>query len=267
MNSRLSVFIPAYNEEGNLEATVQELRIALLSQADLTYEIVIVNDGSVDRTGAIADTLASKDPTIRVVHNPQNLGLAQTFWVGARAARFEYVGWIPGDNGFPAESLKRWVAPLGSADLVHTYLMNTEVRYLSRRIVSRAYTRMMNALFKLNLKYYNGIQIYRRDLLLAVTTHSSGFAMLSEVLVKLLARGSTYTEVGLNMQERVQGQSKAVKLQNIVDVMLTVIRLFIEIKFIYRSRYRSRGVKLPWNPPLVAGTAGESLQSEQGPSL
>ena len=251
MNRQLSVFIPAYDEEGNIEDTVRELRTALDAQVDLTYEIIIVNDGSTDRTGEIADALARADPAIRVVHNPQNLGLAKTFWVGVHAAKCEYIGWIPGDNGFPAASLKKWLAPLGQADLIQTYLLNTEVRYLNRRLVSKAYTLTMNALFGLNLKYYNGIQICRRDIFLSVTTHADSFALLSEVLVKLISRGCSYIEVGLNMQERAQGQSKAVKLQNIWDVMLTVVRLVIEIKFIYRSRYRSRGEKLPWDPAVV----------------
>jgi dolichol-phosphate mannosyltransferase len=248
VNRSLSVFIPAYQEEGNIEATVCELRAALQGQEALTYEIIIVNDGSTDRTGAIADTLAQTDPTIRVVHNPQNLGLARTYGVGALATKYEYIGWIPGDNGFPAESLKKWLAPLGHADLIQTYLLNSEVRYLNRRLISIAYTKTMNLLFGLNLKYYNGIQICRRDLLLGVTTHSDGFALLSEILVKLLTQGSSFVEVGINMQERLQGQSKAVRLHNILDVLLTMLRLFLEIKFIYRRRYHSRGQRIAWPP-------------------
>jgi glycosyltransferase involved in cell wall biosynthesis len=267
MNNRLSIVVPAYNEEGNLEDTLAELRTALQSR-HIDYEIIIVNDGSQDRTGALAEALASADPRVRVLHNAVNLGLAKTFWVGIREARSDYVGWIPGDNGFPASSLERWLAPLGQADLIQTYLLNAEVRYVGRRIISRGYTRAMNALFGFDIKYYNGIQIYRAELINSVTTHSDGFALLSEILVKLLAKGSSYIEVGINMQERVQGQSKAVRLKNILDVLKTVMRLFIEIKVVHRQRYRLRGVKRPWPPQAVAtDLAVGNMDAEYGQSL
>jgi dolichol-phosphate mannosyltransferase len=254
MSNRISVFIPAYNEEANITDTVQELRTALHSRS-LEYEIIVVNDGSTDRTGQIIDVLSCEDSRIRAIHNAKNLGLAQTFRAGARAARFEFVGWIPGDNCFPAASLKQWLAPIGQADLIQTYFLNTEVRYIGRRVVSRAYTKTMNALFGLNLKYYNGIQIYRRELIQNVESSSDGFALQSEILVKLMAMGSTYIEVGIKIQERLQGQSKAVKLKNILDVIKTVIRLFFEIKLIHRGQYRSRGVKMQWHPPQATAQA------------
>ena len=268
MNKRLSVFIPAYNEEGNIEATVFELRTAL-HVLPLEYEIIIVNDGSSDRTGEIAEAMSRADSRVRVVHNPKNLGLAKTFRIGAQSARFEFVGWIPGDNGFPAASLEQWLAPVGQADLIQTYLSNMEVRYIGRIVISRAYTKTMNALFGLNLRYYNGIQVYRKELIQNVESHSDGFALQSEILVKLLAMGNSYVEVGLKMQERVQGESKAVKLKNILDVIKTVIRLFFEVKLIHRSRYHSRGVKLPWipQPSAVAGAPlGAAVVAKYGQS-
>lgn len=268
MSNRLSVFIPAYNEEGNIEATVGELSSALQSLA-IDYEIIIVDDGSRDRTAHIIEALAAGDSRIRAIHNPRNLGLAKTFLVGARASRFEYVGWIPGDNGFPADSLKHWLIPLGNADLIQTYLLNAEVRYLGRRMISRAYTRTMNALFGLKIKYYNGIQIYRRDLIQSVPTHSDGFALLSEILVKLLASGNSYIEVGIKMQERVQGESKAVKFKNILDVLKTVVRLLIEIKITHRKVYHARGVQRPWPPatfPAESGLGG-GLSDGEGREL
>jgi glycosyltransferase involved in cell wall biosynthesis len=260
---RLSVFIPAYNEEGNLEATVRELVSALHARA-IEYEIILVNDGSKDRTPAIIDALAAGDARIRAIHNPCNLGLAKTFLVGAHAARYEYVGWIPGDNGFPSSSLEQWLAPLGKADLIQTYLLNAEVRYVSRRLISRAYTRAMNLLFGLQIKYYNGIQIYRREFIQNVSTHSDGFALMSEILVKLLTKGSTYIEVGIKMQERVQGDSKAVKLKNILDVIKTVVRLFFEVKVVHRRLYHTRGYRQPWPVCAAAAEAGGSGASGDG---
>ena len=64
MSNRISVFIPAYNEEANITATVDELRAALHSRS-LDFEIIIVNDGSSDRTGQIIDDLGKKDSRIR----------------------------------------------------------------------------------------------------------------------------------------------------------------------------------------------------------
>jgi len=249
MTKRLSIFIPAYNEEGNLEATIRELWTSLERTPLADYEIIIVNDGSTDRTQAIAEELRRKDPKIRVINNKKNLGLAKTHRIGAHAATFEYVGWIPGDNGFPAASSERWLAPLGHADIIQTYLLNSEVRYAGRRVISKAYTRAMNALFGLDLKYYNGIQIYRRELIQNIETFADGFALLSEILVKLLASGNTYIEVGINMTERAQGESKAVKLQNILDVITTVIRLFCEIKIFHRKRYLSPALNVEWPRP------------------
>jgi len=265
MKNRLSVFIPAYNEEGNIEATIFELRTAL-HVLDLQYEIIVVNDGSTDRTAEIIDGLSRDDTRIRAIHNPRNLGLAKTFRIGAQAANFEFVGWIPGDNGFPASSLEQWLMPVGQADLIQTYLLNMEVRYVGRRVISRLYTRTMNALFGLNLKYYNGIQVYRRELIQNVKSSSDGFALQSEILVKLLAMGNSYIEVGLKMQERVQGESKAVKFKNILDVIKTVIRLFFEVKLIHRSRYRSRGVKLQASAPTVVPLNG-AVDAKYGRSL
>jgi glycosyltransferase involved in cell wall biosynthesis len=262
--SRISVFIPAYNEEGNLQATVHELTTALHARA-LEYEIIIVNDGSKDRTAEIAEALHQANPRVRVVHNPRNLGLAKTFWVGAHAARYEYVGWIPGDNGFPADSLEKWLAPLGAADLIQTHFVNTEVRYLGRRIVSRAYTKTMNFLFGLHLNYYNGIQIYRKEQIQSVQTSSNGFALLSEVLTKLLSKGCTYIDVAIRMQERVGGHSKAVTSQNILDVIKTVVRLFCEIRIVHRKLYGGRCRQLAWEPqpPQVLAAAASDTREGQ----
>jgi glycosyltransferase involved in cell wall biosynthesis len=248
MNKRLSIFIPAYNEEANLLPTVRELCAALERTSLDDYEIIVVNDGSSDRTRDVAEDLSRKNPRIRVIHNPINLGLAKTYRIGALAARFEYVGWIPADNGFPTASLEQWFAPLGNADIIKVYLMNPEVRNLGRRIVSRAYTETMNALFGLELKYYNGIQIYRRELIQNIDTSANGFSLLSEIIVKLVASGNSYIEVGVHMQERVQGESKAVSVQNILDVISTVTRLFWQIKILNRKRYSSPVLKVEWPP-------------------
>lgn len=99
----ISVFIPALNEDRNLEPTVARLIEALAVTVE-DYEIIIIDDGSSDATGAIADRLAAENSVIRVLHNPRNMGLGYCFVQAYREARKNFFVYIPGDNTWPYRS-------------------------------------------------------------------------------------------------------------------------------------------------------------------
>src|SRR6266516_2752091 len=92
----ISVFIPALNEEKNLKPTVARLIEALTVTVE-DYEIIIINDGSSDGTGAVADGLAAENPAIRALHNSRNMGLGYCFSEGHREAGKNFFVYIPGD--------------------------------------------------------------------------------------------------------------------------------------------------------------------------
>src|SRR5664279_1712098 len=105
--AELSFFFPAHNEEANLEALVDEALGALPALAE-KFEIIAVDDGSRDRTPAIADELAAKYPdTFRVVHHPTNHGYGAALRSGFRASRFELVAFIDGDRQFKVADVGR----------------------------------------------------------------------------------------------------------------------------------------------------------------
>src|SRR6266508_1325533 len=101
----LSVVIPAYNEAGNLERAVQEVVRAALDFDD--YEILIVNDGSSDETGQLADRLARETPRVSAIHHPDNQGFAAAYRTGLAAARMDYFTFVPGDNEIRPESVQQ----------------------------------------------------------------------------------------------------------------------------------------------------------------
>ena len=185
----------------------------------------MIDDGSTDGTGAIADDLAGRDARIRVVHHdrPRNLGYA--YKAGVALARFEYVIMFPGDDEGSDEQLDAVLSRAGTADVVVNYISNPEVRPWSRRVVSRAFVALVNTLLGLRLRYYNGTVLHRTALVRAIEIRTDSFAYQAEALVKLLRAGHSYVEVGTPISARVAGRTKAFKLKNAIEVGRTVLRL------------------------------------------
>ena len=188
-------------------------------------EVIVVDDGSTDGTGAIADELARRDGRIRVVHHerPRNLGYA--YKAGVALARCEHVIMFPGDNEGSDEQLDAVLSRAGTADIVINYISNPQVRPWSRRVVSRAFVGLANALFGLRLRYYNGTVLHRTALVRAIEIRTDSFAYQAEALVKLLRAGRSYVEVGTPIAPRAAGRTKAFRLKNAVEVGRTLLRL------------------------------------------
>src|SRR5712691_6710476 len=96
----ISIIIPAYNEEGNISGTVHEVLKALDNRFG-GYEILIVNDGSRDHTGEVANALAAENSRIKAIHNSPNMGFGYSYRRGVQAATGDYIGFFPGDDCLP----------------------------------------------------------------------------------------------------------------------------------------------------------------------
>ena len=236
----LSVIIPAYNEEGHVQGTVEQV-LAALGDRFSDYEIIVVDDGSKDRTGEIAEALAAGNSHIRVLHNSPNMGFGYSYRRGVAEARCEYVGFFPGDDAIAAGNIARIFELVGTADIIAHHTSNLEVRLPSRRVISRIYTRMMNALFGLRLKYFNGPTIHRREVIQNVKISTFGFAFLSEIMVRTVRSGHTIREIGTPIRERIQGSSKAFRPKNVVTVLKTIAMLYWDVNIQNRAQYSRRG--------------------------
>lgn len=224
MIQSMSFVVPAFNEERNIAATVETI-LGAIGKEWPDYEIVMVNDGSGDGTGAVMAALAAANPRIRVVHNRVNLNLGGAYKRGLEAATKDFVMMVPGDNGFDIDSLRAVLRGVGTADILIPYVTNTAIRSPFRSLASRSFTRFINALFGLKVRYYNGPVVHRTELLRTISIRTNGFAYQAEALVKMLAKGCSYAECPVRIQDRAVGRSSAMKLKNQVAILMTILRL------------------------------------------
>src|SRR5438552_3211160 len=115
----LSIIVPCYNEEGSLESVVRDV-VENAARCARTWEVIIVNDGSKDRSGGIADRLVGERPELRVIHHSRNAGFGAAFQTGIAQARYGHLMLIPADGQFPAEDMARFL-PRADADIVVGY--------------------------------------------------------------------------------------------------------------------------------------------------
>ena len=211
---RVLVVIPTYNEIANLEAILGRLRAAVPEAHAL-----VVDDGSPDGTGELADKLAAADPVIAVLHRTEKAGLGAAYVAGfgwALAEGFDVIVEMDADGSHAPEELPRLLAALNQADLVigSRWVPGGEVRNwpASRMLLSRGasvYTRLM-------LRYpvrdtTAGFRAYRRAVLESLKLDevaSQGYCFQIDLGWKTWRSGFRVTEVPITFTEREQGQSK-----------------------------------------------------------
>jgi len=235
----ISVIIPALNEAANIADAVREATAALGARFS-DYEILLFNDGSSDRTGEIMDDLARADPHLRVFHHDRPRNLGGVYKHGIEEARFEYVIMVPGDNENPGSALQAPFDALGQADMVLPYSTNLHARPWIRRVGSVGYTALVNALFGGGVRYYNGTVIHRLENLRAITVRTSSFAYQTEILVKLLRRGASFVEVGIQIEPRQGARSHALRVKNLVAVLEALTDLWVDVHLRDRSPRQPR---------------------------
>lgn len=203
----LTVVVPAYNEQALLAGTVGGLHRALTALAR-PFEIVIVNDGSADGTGAIAEDLAGSLTHVSVVHQ-KNQGLGGALRTGFTAARGEFVLSWPADMPIEADDLAPFTSVLGSADVLVGVRPARAGYNPLMRFNSWLYPHLVATLFGLRCRDVNWIHLYRTSLVRRVTLTERGIPMLVEMLVRLRDLGASFREVVVPMKPRTAGIATA----------------------------------------------------------
>lgn len=236
MEKTLTIIIPAYNESAVIASTLSEVLWAIGDKFE-DYEVIIVNDGSTDDTGRIADELAASTPCVRAVHNDRNIGFGASYRKGIELARMNYVGVIPGDNEITGQSISAILDHVGCADIVVPFTMNMEVRPYFRRVLSHLYSLILNMLYCCELQYYNGPALHLRSTLLQSPVNTDGLAFLSALIIRLVRSGHSFVEVGMYLRPRQGGRSSALRITSVISVLVANLRLAKTIFWDDRDAY------------------------------
>ena len=221
----LSYFFPAHNEQANLEPLVEEALATLPGLAD-RFEVVIVNDGSRDRTREIADRLVATHPElVRAVHHEVNRGYGAALRSGFRAARFGFVAYTDGDRQFRIADLGRLTERMSAPDRP-AVVIGFRIRRadpIIRTIYARSYRLANRIFFGLRATDVDcACKLFRREALDGIRVASGGAFLSAELLIKLRARGRTVVEVGVSHYPRTAGSPTGAKPQ----VILRAVRDF-----------------------------------------
>ncbi|MBC8018527.1 MAG: glycosyltransferase family 2 protein [Verrucomicrobia bacterium] len=225
---QLTFVMPALNEEGNLPGSVANV-LEGFARCQVAGELIIVNDGSSDRTGELAEQFSADHGNVSVIHHDKCRGIGGSFWAGVQRAKGEIVVMIPGDGENDAGEILRYLPLLEEVDLVVPFVSNPWVRSWRRRLLSRLYQRIITTTFRLPLNYLNGTVMYRRSALEGIILKNNGFFYQAELLIKTIRSGCRFTEVPYLLKKRSDGVSKATNLGALSKVIQGYLATFAEI--------------------------------------
>ena len=225
----LSVFFPAYNEEGNVERMVDAFRSVLPHVAE-DYEIIIVNDGSKDRTQEIAEQLIKEDRRVRAVHHEKNQGYGAAVRSGIKACTKEYLFFTDGDGQFDVSQLSLLVPLVPQYDGVIGFRLNRQDPWI-RKLNAWAWNRLVRLMFGLKVKDIDcAFKLFHRRVFKDIELESSGAMISTEMLVKIKDKGFTFQEVGVLHSPRLAGKQTGANIRVILRAFKELFRFYGRLK-------------------------------------
>ena len=235
----LSVVLPAHNEEATVESVVREV-LAVVQHLGMDFEIILVNDGSTDRTGEIGRALAQRVPNLRLVENYPCRHYGGALKAGFAAATKELIAFFPSDNQFVFGEIDRLLAKLAEADIVSGYRANRQDN-LIRRFNGLGWNTVVWILFGHLCRDIDcGFKVFRREILEHVKLVSDGAPIDTELLAGAKARGYRIAEVQVTHLPRTAGKATGADFKVIARAFRDLPRFRLRLNQELRAERRAR---------------------------
>ncbi len=223
----LSLILPVLNEEASLAAALKRV-VAALERATGEFEVIVINDGSSDRTGELAEQFAAADPRVRVLHNERNINYGASLKRGIEQARCEWVFHNGADLPLAPEDIDPFLAVFDRADVVVAKRASREAHSRWRKITSITNNLLLRVLFSPRCSDLNFTQFYRRSLLekLPLTSTSPAF-VTPELIIRAERGGHRVVEVEAEFRRREAGVAHFGKPKDILWTLRDMLRLRI----------------------------------------
>jgi glycosyltransferase involved in cell wall biosynthesis len=236
----VSVLVPAKDEAENLPLFMELAAAAFAADPSVSYEVVVIDDGSVDDSWRVRQELEARYDFLRAVRHRSRRGIADALRTGYLSSTGPVLVFYPADLQFKPEDIPRLVAPIiaGDADMVTGF---KEGKY-EKAFVSRIYNRLSRTLFHVPVKDLNSVKAYRREIMDTLPVRPDWHRYM---IVIAAAEGFTVTEIPVPLYPRHAGRSKF-GLSRIPVGVLDMLSVWFELRF---------GKK----PLLLFGMAGAAL--------
>ena len=238
---RLSVFFPAYNDAESLPSLVANT-FQVLADYGEEYEVIVVNDGSADRTAQVLEELRERfGERLRVVTHPRNRGYGGALRSGFEAARYDLVFYTDGDGQYDIGELPRLLELMTpGVGLVNGYKLERQDPW-HRILIGHAYNRFARFLFRIRIRDIDcDFRLIRKSLLDRINLTCTSGTICVELVRKLELSGCGVAEVGVHHYERRHGRSQFFRVRSLANTLGQLLRLYgkVVVAPLFRSKAR-----------------------------
>jgi dolichol-phosphate mannosyltransferase len=226
----LSVFFPCYNEETNIKNTVLRAKKVLAKVAKV-WEIIIVDDGSTDKTGKYADELSRADARISVIHHRPNRGYGGALKSGFDRAKYEWIVFTDADGQFDFREIEKFIAKKDEADLILGYRQN-RADSLARKVFTSGWSFLARVLLGLKVRDYScGFKMIKKNAYQKVLPLVGEEKVTQiEMLVKARKKGLRFAEVGVAHYPRASGKPTGASLKVVARSLIDLVKLWRKLR-------------------------------------
>ena len=223
-NFTISIVLPAFNEEANIELAMKTAT-EVASRLCVDHEILVVDDGSTDRTRSLVEAASALDPRIKLLRHDTNRGYGEALRTGFTAAQMDLVFFTDADNQFDLEELEAFLPWIDRVDVVAGYRVKRQDP-LARRVMARSWNYLVRVLFFVPVRDIDcAFKLFNRRRLEAIDLESVGAMVNTELMVKLGRAGASVVEVGVHHRPRRAGEARGASPRVIATAFREVLRM------------------------------------------
>jgi glycosyltransferase involved in cell wall biosynthesis len=225
----ISVFFPCYNEQENVRRTVEKA-LDVLERLNADFEIIIVDDGSSDETGRIADEIAKGDGRVKVVHHKHNLGYGAALQSGFKTTTKELVFYTDGDGQFDINEMPPLLTLMEQYDIVSCYRLNRQDSVI-RKINGWCWTKLVGVMFGLKIRDIDcAFKLYKREIFDKIEMSSTGALIDAEILARAVRKDYRITQEGVHHYPRTAGVQSGSSIRVILRAFKELLKLQSRIR-------------------------------------
>jgi len=231
----ISVFFPAYNEEKNIKNTVLKA-VEVLSQIAENWEIIVVDDGSTDKTAEVSKKLSQKDSRIKVVSHPENRGYGSALKTGFEKSQYSWVAFTDADGQFDFSEIKKFLPYTDKADVILGYRKNRADSFF-RKLYTFGWKAIARLLLGLRVRDYScAFKLIKKEVYEKVKPLETEEKVTQiEFLVKASLFGFVFAEVGVTHYPREFGQQTGANLKVVLKSLFDLFKLWRKLRYLKKA--------------------------------